>query len=88
MAKYSMTRVEYFATSYIISTWEMNILGIFHDVATTPRIPSCSCELAHIHLFTCSPIHLLMSLLQAKERELNKLQLEIIMLNQSMEDLE
>jgi len=24
--------VEYFATSYIISMWHMNILGIFHDL--------------------------------------------------------
>ncbi len=42
------------------------------------KIPSCSHSLAH----------LLTLLVQAKERELNKLQLEIIILNQSRGNLE
>jgi hypothetical protein len=39
-------------------------------------------------MWTFSLVHLLTSLFQAKERELNKLQLEIIMLNQNKGNLE
>jgi hypothetical protein len=74
--------VEYFATSYIISMSQTNILGIFHDVAWNIFKDS------FLLMWTFSLVHLLTSLFQAKERELNKLQLEIIMLNQNKGNLE
>jgi len=49
--------VEYFATSYIIYMWQMNILGIFHGMEYSLRF-----FLACVSLFTCSHEHVHMSL--------------------------
>jgi hypothetical protein len=78
--------MEYFATSCIISTWKMNIFGIFHDVAWNifkdPFLLAWTYSFAHVNLFTrvCSRAHRLVSLLLPHVELILKLNLSIIFL--------
>ncbi len=51
--------VEYFAMSYIFSTWQTNILRIFHGVAwnifKNSFLLTSVCSFAYVNLFTHSP---------------------------------